>query len=894
MSGKAAAALGVLAVLGLQGISSGAVAAEVPTTHVRTGGTGAYGAGVRADGPVRSEVHRLALKADGHGKATLSRRTTEPFGLLGVSWTDAGAKIDGAIEARTRSAETGAWSDWITLEPYVPGLDGERPAERGSTEPVWVGRSNGAEVRVNDGTASGVLPAGLRLEMVDPDLDAGTSASGTSAASAAAAGTSTASAAVARTSTASAGTSAVAREAAAVDPGPPSTVPQPPIVTRAEWGADESLDDEGPIYLENGIIKAVFVHHTTDADYNCADSAAIVRAIHVYHVKTNGWRDLGYNFLVDKCGTIFEGRQGGVDQPVMGAHTYGFNNESTSVAILGNYTDFAASNAALEATARVAAYKLGQYGGDPAGTTSLVAGATQTNYAGQQFVAGQSYTFNQISGHRDGFNTECPGAMLYPQLPAIRTLAAGPVQGLKVSSVGGGAFAVDSGYETPGPVSVNWSTSTPTSLISKFELLVDGQPVVTTAAAARTASTTLSVPGVHKLAVRAYHQSGAATTTTAVNVNVPAPKTFVPLTPQRVMDTRTGLGVPKAKVGATGVVTLQVTGTNGVPATGVGAVVLNVTATSSTAVSYISVYPDGTTRTSASNLNVVEGQTVPNLVVVPVVNGKVDFYNNAGSVNLIADITGYFSTGDQGSTHVNLGPQRVMDTRTGLGVPKAQVGPAGVVTLQVAGVNGVPATGVTAVVLNVTATHVSATSFVSVYPDGTTRTSASNLNVVEGQTVPNLVIVPVVNGKVSFYNNAGSVDLIADITGYFTSGGGGASHVNLGPRRVMDTRTGLGVPQAQVGPAGVVTLQVAGVNGVPASGVTAVVLNVTATHVSATSFVSVYPDGTTRTSASNLNVVKGQTVPNLVIVPVVNGKVSFYNNAGSVDLIADITGYFRK
>ncbi|WP_328721566.1 peptidoglycan recognition protein [Streptomyces sp. NBC_00247] len=890
--------------LGLQGVSTGAVAAEsriaaeAPAApHVQAGGTGAYGTGNRADGPVRSEVHKLALKADGRRTATLSRRTTEPFGLLGVSWPDAGAAIKGTIEARTRSAETGAWSDWITLEPYTPGLDGERPAERGSTEPVWVGRSNGAEVRVSDGTSAGVLPAGLRLDMVDPDLDAGTSASGAgTAGTASAAGDAPSArpAAYAATGASAAGTSVAAAATAEIDPGPPSTVPQPPVVTRAEWGADESLDDEGPIYLEKGVIKAVFVHHTTDADYNCADSAAIVRAIHVYHVKTNGWRDLGYNFLVDKCGTIFEGRQGGIDQPVMGAHTYGFNSESTSVAILGDYTNTAASNAALEATARVAAYKLGQYGGDPAGTTSLVAGATQTNYAGQQFVAGQSYTFNQISGHRDGFNTECPGALLYPQLPAIRTLAAGPVQGLKVSSVGGGAFAVDSGYETPGPVSVNWSTTTPSSLIGRFELLVDGQPVVTTAAAARTASTTLSVPGVHKLAVRAHHQSGATTTTAAVNVNVPAPKTFVPLTPQRVMDTRAGLGVPKAKVGAAGVVTLQVTGANGVPSTGVGAVVLNVTATTSTAVSYISVYPNGTTRTSASNLNVVAGLTVPNLVIVPVVNGKVDFYNNAGTVNLIADITGYFSTGGEGSTHVNLGPKRVMDTREGLGVPKAQVGPAGVVTLQVAGVNGVPATGVTAVVLNVTATHVSATSFVSVYPDGTTRTSASNLNVVKGQTVPNLVIVPVVNGKVSFYNNAGTVDLIADITGYFTSGGEGSTHVNLGPKRVMDTREGLGVPKAQVGPAGVVTLQVAGVNGVPATGVTAVVLNVTATHVSATSFVSVYPAGTTRTSASNLNVVKGQTVPNLVIVPVVNGKVSFYNNAGTVDLIADVTGYFRK
>ncbi|MDQ0797267.1 peptidoglycan recognition protein [Streptomyces sp. B1I3] len=867
-----AAALGVVAVLGFQGVANGTGAGEAPNEGGPAGGAGVHSAAAKGNGPVKSEVHKLALKSEGRGEATLSRRTTEPFGMLGVSWPDADAKIKGTIEARTRSVETGAWSDWITLEPYLPGLDGERPSERGSTEPVWVGRSDGAEVRVSDGAASGTLPAGLRLDMVDPVAGQSAATGGGLNAEPAAYSSSA---------------------AAAVDPGPPSTVPQPPVVTRAQWGADESLNNEGPIYLEGGVIKAVFVHHTTDGAYNCADSAAVVRALHVYHVKTNGWRDLGYNFLVDKCGTIFEGRQGGIDQPVMGAHTYGFNSESTSVAIIGNYTNAGASSAALEATARVAAYKLGQYGGDPAGSTTLVAGATQKNYAGKEFVAGQSYPFSQISGHRDGFNTECPGMQLYPQLPAIRTLAAGPVQGLKVTSVGGGAFAVDSGYETPGPVSVNWSTTTPSSLISGFELVVDGRTVTSVAGRVRTASTTL-VPGSHKVAVKAVHQSGRTTVTAAVNVNVPSPKKFVPVTPQRLMDTRVGLGVPKAQVGPAGVVTLQVTGTNGIPATDVGAVVLNVTATHVSATSFVSVYPNGTTRTSASNLNVVQGQTVPNLVVVPVVNGKVSFYNNAGSLDLIADITGYFTSAGEGSTHVNLGPQRVMDTREGLGVPKAQVGPAGVVTLQVAGVNGVPAEGVTAVVLNVTATHVSGTSFVSVYPDGTTRTDASNLNVVKGQTVPNLVIVPVVNGKVSFYNNAGTVDLIADITGYFTSAGEGASHINLGPKRVMDTREGLGVPKAQVGPAGVVTLQVAGVNGVPAEGVTAVVLNVTATHVSATSFVSVYPNGTTRTSASNLNVVQGQTVPNLVVVPVVNGKVSFYNNAGSLDLIADITGYFRK
>ncbi|MFE6845672.1 hypothetical protein [Streptomyces sp. NPDC057686] len=396
---------------------------------------------------------------------------------------------------------------------------------------------------------------------------------------------------------------------------------------------------------------------------------------------------------------------------------------------------------------------------------------------------------------------------------------------------------------------------------------------------------------IHVVALNSEYARGTLTVTPPA---VSGLGTYKPITPTRLMDTRSGLGVPKAKVGQGGTATLQVTGTAGIPAAGVTAVVLNVTATGPTTDSYVSVYPDGTTRTSASNLNVTAGQTIPNLVIVPVVNGKVSFYNNAGSVDLIADIAGYYTTDGTGSTYKPITPTRLMDTRSGLGVPKAKIGQGGTATLQVTGTAGLPASGVTAVVLNVTATDPTDASYVSVYPDGTTRTSASNLNVTAGQTIPNLVIVPVVNGKVSFYNNAGSVDLIADIAGYYTTDGTGSTYKPITPTRLMDTRSGLGVPKAKIGQGGTATLQVTGTAGLPASGVTAVVLNVTATDPTDASYVSVYPDGTTRTSASNLNVTAGQTIPNLVIVPVVNGKVSFYNNAGSVDLIADIAGYYTS
>ncbi|GAA2784406.1 hypothetical protein [Streptomyces showdoensis] len=368
---------------------------------------------------------------------------------------------------------------------------------------------------------------------------------------------------------------------------------------------------------------------------------------------------------------------------------------------------------------------------------------------------------------------------------------------------------------------------------------------------------------------------------------------YQPVAPARVMDTRSGIGVPKAKVGPGGTVTLQVAGRGGVPeSSAVSAVVLNVTATNPTAATFVSVYPYGTTRTSASNLNVVAGQTVPNLVVVPVKDGKVTFYNRGGSIDLLADVAGYYWPASTGSLYEPVTPTRLMDTRSGTGVPKARLGADQTVSLTVAGKGGVPATGVTAVVLNVTATNPTATTFVSVYPYGTTRTSASNLNVVAGQTVPNLVVVPVKDGKVTFYNRGGSLDLLADVAGYFTDGSSGSLYEPVTPTRLMDTRSGTGVPKAKLGADQTVSLTVAGKGGVPATGVTAVVLNVTATNPTTATFVSVYPYGTTRTSASNLNVVAGQTVPNLVVVPVKDGKVTFYNRGGSIDLLADVAGYY--
>jgi uncharacterized protein with LGFP repeats len=167
-------------------------------------------------------------------------------------------------------------------------------------------------------------------------------------------------------------------------------------------------------------VDAVFVHHTAGTnDYTCAESPAIVRAILVYHVQTNGWNDVGYNFFVDKCGTVFEGRAGGVDKRVRGAHTYGFNGDSSGISVLGDYENGGApTTAAKKAVADIAAWKLGLDGVSPEAKVTLTAAGDTGVYK-----TGQQATLFTISGHRDGFATLCPGESLYSALPEIRTTA---------------------------------------------------------------------------------------------------------------------------------------------------------------------------------------------------------------------------------------------------------------------------------------------------------------------------------------------------------------------------------------------------------------------------------------------------------------------------------------
>ena len=248
---------------------------------------------------------------------------------------------------------------------------------------------------------------------------------------------------------------------------------------------------------------------------------------------------------------------------------------------------------------------------------------------------------------------------------------------------------------------------------------------------------------------------------------------YTPLPPSRLLDTRTGNGAPAHQVRAGGTIALQVTGRGGVPATGVSAVVLNVTVTEPDAVSFLAVYPNDQPRPLVSNLNYRARDTVANLVVVKVgANGGVSLYNNGGSVHVIADVAGWYGVDGFTSvgTYTALAPTRILDTRTGNGAPAARVGAGGVVSLQVTGRGGIPAGGVGAVVLNITVTEPNGVSFLTAWPGGAARPLASNLNYTPGQTVPNLVVVQVgAGGTVELYNYSGSAHVIADVAGWYGS-----------------------------------------------------------------------------------------------------------------------------
>ena len=304
------------------------------------------------------------------------------------------AHPDGVDVTFRASADGRDWSDWLTLDALDgddegPDLGAEGDVEvYGSwTEAAWVGEADHLEVLLPEGSDV----ADLEVRLLD---SSGHHRSAPQR--------------VLSTLGATLSSLSLSLPAAQADDAAPD------VITREEWGADESLRNGEPRYAED--LSLAVVHHTAgSSDYTEAQAPGIVRGIYHYHTQTLGWNDIGYNMLVDHWGNLYEGRAGGIDQPVAGAHARGFNTGSFGISVLGNYDgEWAPRWAAREAVADAVAWKLALHDIDPSEPTTVVSGGSGTHARGEEVV------LDPVVGHRDVGATACPGRAFYERLPELR------------------------------------------------------------------------------------------------------------------------------------------------------------------------------------------------------------------------------------------------------------------------------------------------------------------------------------------------------------------------------------------------------------------------------------------------------------------------------------------
>jgi hypothetical protein len=313
-------------------------------------------------------------------RTTRVLRAPRRFDLIGLRWA-AGSHAEAQVRARRRG---GPWTAWMAL--HVTGDHGpDEGAAPPGTDPAFTGTADEYQLRLRGSVR------GLRARFVR---------------------------ALPTARFARRAAARLRRRARAAGRGRTAQVTTPfPLITRSEWGADSVPPRTDPEY---GEVQAAFVHHTVNANtYGPEDSAGIVLGIARYHRDSNGWNDIGYNFLVDRYGQIFEGRAGGIDQAVVGAQAQGYNSVSTGIACLGTFESEPFPSAGLKSLARVIGWKLSLHGVPVRGEVTVVSAGGASN----RYSAGTEVTLHRICGHRDGDSTSCPGATLYGQLPSLRRKA---------------------------------------------------------------------------------------------------------------------------------------------------------------------------------------------------------------------------------------------------------------------------------------------------------------------------------------------------------------------------------------------------------------------------------------------------------------------------------------
>ena len=335
----------------------------------------------------------LSVGVGPDGRPAVTVDTGAHFDMIGVLFrsTAAGARTV-RFELRV-SLDGRTWGPWFAIKADAQSGPAGSVLSKADlvTEPVWVGAGRYLQYEVESTGASRAPVSDVRFACIE---------------SPAAKETPT----VAQASSSELGASPIAGSRL----GEPA---EPAIVSRAKWGADEAYRSAPPSY---GVVRCAFVHHTVNANtYTRAQAPALVRGIYYYHTKVNGWNDIGYNFLIDRFGTIYEGRYGGVTKAVQGAQVLGFNSMSTGVSLIGTFESVAPSRAALTSLEALLAWKLDLSHLNPLGTARVRCSTAE------MYKAGQWVDVPVIVGHRQVNYTACPGNVLFGLLPAIRTAVAG-------------------------------------------------------------------------------------------------------------------------------------------------------------------------------------------------------------------------------------------------------------------------------------------------------------------------------------------------------------------------------------------------------------------------------------------------------------------------------------
>lgn len=334
------------------------------------------------DGRVFS--HRLGTLVGASPVITAAR----PFVMAGLQWSGPAAA---QIQVRARAGD-GRWSPWAAAS--VRGHEPDGRSEPGALfgEPLWFGTADRIQLR------SSAPVGGVRLHFVAAAAVAGPLAEAADAA----------------------GPPGSVSPLPLAQPVLPAGPGQPPIINRSVWAGGRNGPSGGPYY---GSVQLGFVHHSDNPNgYSAGEVPALILAIYDYHRYTRGYFDIAYNFIIDAFGRIWEGRAGGVAEPVIGAHAGGYNTVSTGVCLLGTFTFAAPAPAAVDALQRLLAWKLSLHGLPTLGKVTVEVAPDAAFYT--PFAPGQRVALPRIAGHRDGDLTDCPGTDLYNQLPAIRSRAA--------------------------------------------------------------------------------------------------------------------------------------------------------------------------------------------------------------------------------------------------------------------------------------------------------------------------------------------------------------------------------------------------------------------------------------------------------------------------------------